>query len=128
MSSKKIHPYELAVSIGDILRDFEDDVYNATEEGLTRAEKILINNLKADSPEGPSKKYRRAWKSKGKKYKMRRYVGNTKTVQGKSGEIPLANILEYGSESPHKGRIKKTYEESLNQMVDAVKKEIEEGV
>ncbi len=128
MSSKRVDPYELAVSIGDILRDFEDDVYEATEEGLTRAEKILIANLKADSPAGTTKQYRKAWKSKGKKYKMRRYVGNTKTVQGKSGEIPLSNILEYGSKSPHKGRIKKVYEESLNQMVDAVKKEIEEGV
>ena len=126
--AKKVDIDNLEVAIVDILREYGDVVYQATEEGLTTAEKVLIKNLKAASPEGPSKKYKKAWKSKGKKYKLRRYVGNTKTVQGKSGEIPLSNILEYSSKSPHQGKIKRTYEGSINEMAAAVVAEIKKEV
>jgi hypothetical protein len=114
----------LDVAIAELLEEYGDVVYQATEEGLTAAEKVLIRNLKAASPKGKTKDYHKSWKSKGKKYKMRRYVGNTKTVQGKSGEIPLSNILEYSSKSPHQGKIKRTYEESINEMAAAVVAEI----
>lgn len=124
----KVDVNNLEVAIADILREYGDVVYQATEEGLTAAEKVLIKNLKAASPEGPSKKYKKSWKSKGKKYKLKRYVGNTKTVQGKSGEIPLSNILEYASKSPHQGKIKRTYEESINEMAAAVVAEIKKEV
>ena len=118
----------LDVAVADILREYGDVVYQATEAGLTAAEKVLIRNLKAASPKGKTKDYRKRWKGKGKKYKMRRYVGNTKTVQGKSGEIPLSNILEYSSKSPHQGKIKRTYEQSISEMAAAVVAEIKKEV
>ena len=118
----------LDTAIADLLREYGDVVYEATEAGLTAAEKVLIKNLKAASPEGKSKGYKKAWKSKGKKYKMHRYIGNTKMVQGKSGEIPLSNILEYGSKSPYQGLIKRTYEQSINEMAAAVVAEIKKEV
>jgi len=121
--AKKVDVNNLQVAIGDILRDYGDVVYKATEEGLTAAEKVLINNLKANSPKDKGK-YAKSWKGKGKKYKLHRYVGNTKTVPGKSGEIPLSNILEYATKSPHQGLIKRTYESSINQMAAAVVAEI----
>ena len=119
----KVDVNNLEVAIADILRDYGDVVYKATEEGLTAAEKVLINNLKANSPKDKGK-YAKSWKGKGKKYKLHRYVGNTKTVPGKSGEIPLSNILEYATKSPHQGLIKRTYESSINQMAAAVVAEI----
>jgi len=124
----KVDIDNLEVAIADILREYGDVVYQATEEGLTAAEKVLIKNLKAASPEGPSKKYKKSWKSKGKKYKLRRYVGNTKMVPGKSGEIPLSNILEYAEKSPHQGLIKRIYESSIDQMAAAVVAEIKKEV
>ena len=126
--ANKIDVNNLEVAITDILREYGDVVYQATEEGLTAAEKVLIKNLKAASPEGPSKKYKKAWKGKGKKYKLRRYVGNTKMVPGKSGEIPLSNILEYAEKSPHQGLIKRIYESSIDQMAAAVVAEIKKEV
>ena len=111
-----------ADAVADILRDYGDLVYQATEEGLTAAEKTLIKNLKASSPRDTPDYYKK-WKGK-KKYKLKRYVGNTKTVQGKSGEIPLSNILEYSTKSPHQGLIKKTYENSIEEMAQAVVNEI----
>ena len=123
--AKKIDVNNLEAAIADILREYGDVVYKATEEGLTAAEKVLINNLKASSPKSPGGgKYAKSWKGKGKKYKLRRYVGNTKTVKNKSGEIPLSNILEYSAKSPHQGKIKRTYESSINQMAAAVVAEI----
>jgi hypothetical protein len=125
--AKKVDVNNLEVAIADILREYGDVVYQATEEGLTAAEKVLINNLKANSPKDKGE-YAKSWKGKGKKYKLRRYVGNTKTVQGKSGEIPLSNILEYSSKSPHQGKIKQTYEESINEMAAAMVAEIKKEV
>lgn len=125
--AKKVDVNNLEVAIADILREYGDVVYQATEEGLTAAEKVLINNLKANSPKDKGE-YAKSWKGKGKKYKLRRYVGNTKTVQGKSGEIPLSNILEYSSKSPHQGKIKRTYEESINEMAAAMVAEIKKEV
>ena len=121
--AKKVDVNNLEVAIADILREYGDVVYQATEEGLTAAEKVLINNLKAGSPKDKGE-YAKSWKGKGKKYKLHRYVGNTKTVPGKSGEIPLSNILEYATKSPHQGLIKRTYESSINQMAAAVVAEI----
>lgn len=122
--AKKIDVNNLEVAIADILREYGDVVYQATEEGLTAAEKVLINNLKADSPKDKGE-YAKSWKGKGKKYKLRRYVGNTKTVKGKNSDtVPLSNILEYASKSPHQGLIKRTYDASIEEMAAAVVAEI----
>lgn len=123
----------LEVAIANILSEYGDLVYKATEEGLTAAEKVLIKNLKASSPgknekTGAKGEYQKGWKSKGKKFKLKRYVGNTKSVKGKSGDIPLSNILEYSSKSKHQGLIKRTYESSIDEMARAVVNEIKKEV
>ena len=119
----KIDIDDLAVSIEELLDDYSDEIYFATEEGLEKAEKVLINNLKAASPKD-SGDFAKSWKGKGKKYKLRRYVGNTKMVDGKKGPIPLSNILEY-STVRGKPFIKSTYEKSMPEMRDAIIKSIE---
>lgn len=119
----------MAVVIEETLKEFGDLVYNATEKGLDAAQNVLIRNLEARSPEGPSKKFRKGWKSKGKKYKTRRYVGNTKTVPARGGEeVPLSNILEYSQKSPHRGLIKAIYYDSIEQMEAAIVAEIKKEV
>lgn len=114
---------DLAVSIEELLDDYSDEIYFATEEGLEAAEKILIKNLKEASPKD-TREFAKSWKGKGKKYKLRRYVGNTKMVDGKKGTIPLSNILEY-STVRGKPFIKDTYEKSIPEMRDAIIKNIE---
>lgn len=114
-------------AILDILEEYGDLVYDATEQGLTAAEKVLVKNLKSASPK-ESGIFAKKWKGKGKKYKMRRYVGNSTTVKGKDGrEIPLANILEY-STAHGKPFIKATYEKSIPEMARAAIEEIKKGV
>jgi hypothetical protein len=119
----KINIDDLAVSIEELLDDYSDEIYFATNEGLDEAEKVLIKNLKAASPKNTGE-FAKSWKGKGKKYKLRRYVGNTKMVDGKKGPIPLSNILEY-STVRGKPFIKSTYEKSIPEMRDAIIKSIE---
>lgn len=127
--AKKINIDDLEIAIEDLLDDYSDEIYFLTDEGLNEAENVLIENLKEASPKSPpsvkgSGKFAKSWKGKGKKYKLRRYVGNTKMVEGKKGPIPLSNILEY-STIRGKPFIKKTYEESIPAMREAIIKTIE---
>lgn len=119
----KVDVNNLSVAAEEILKVYADGVYNATEEGLKAAEKVLINDLKATSP-SKTGDYKKGWKAKGKRWKLKRYVGNTKTVKQKGGEIPLSNILEYASKSPHRGLIKRTYENAIPKMEQALISEI----
>ncbi|QRN86034.1 hypothetical protein JR334_02025 [Clostridia bacterium] len=125
MASIKVTPDTLEAAIAEALEQYGDAVFHATEAGLTAAEKILIQNLKADSPEGVTKSFKKGWKGKGKKYKLKRYVGNTVMVPGKKGSIPLSNILEY-AENGHPF-IRKTFERSIDQMVNAIIDEVKKG-
>lgn len=126
-SAPMITPEQLSDAISEILEGYGDVVYTVTEEGLDKAEKFLIDNLKTASPKRTGR-FAKNWKGKGRKYKLRRYVGNSTTVMSdKSGEIALANIFEY---STTRGRpfIKETFESSVPAMAQAVVNEIKKGV
>jgi hypothetical protein len=123
INTENIPVVSIGGAIEKIVKEYSDTIYYATEEGLDEAEKILINELSAASPESkkprPGKRFARSWKGKGRKYKLQRYVGNTKVVEGKSGKIPLSNILEY-STIRGKPFINRTYQNSINKMTAAI--------
>lgn len=119
----KVNIDNLSIEIEKILRNYGDLVFQATEKGLTAGEKVLIRNLKRESPKD-SGEYAKSWKGKGRKYKLKRYVGNTKMVKGKKREIPLSNILEYSTKSKYYGLIKTTYLESTEEIAQAIIDEI----
>lgn len=126
MAEAVISTRSLSDAISDILEEYGDVVYQTTEEGLNAAEKVLKNKLKQASPKD-SGDFRKAWKGTGKKYKLARYVGNTKTVQSKGRNIPLSNIFEYSTTNHARPFVKQTFENSEDEMaramIDAVKKE-----
>ena len=127
--SVKIELGDLGKEIESILDEYGDEVYEAVEAGLDAAEATLINKLRTSSPEGKTKQYRNSWKSKGKRYKLKRYVHNTKMVKkGEKGSVPLSNILEYSEASKHQGLIKRTFDGSVDSMsaafMDEFKKKI----
>lgn len=115
-----VGPKDLQTAVAGVLKEFSEDVYRSTEEGLDAAEKVLIENLKAASPR-KSGKFAKRWKSTGKKYKLSRYVHNTTMVPGKhgNGEVPLSSILEY---SPERGSpfIAEVFEQSIEAMGQAI--------
>lgn len=126
---------ELDKAISKLMEEYGDQVYKVSNEALGAGEKILINNLKAASPEIKNppdgyvkKRFKNNWKGTGKKYKLKRFVGNTTAVKSKkSDEIPLSNVLEY-STVRGKPFIKKTYESSVNAIANAIINEIKKGV
>jgi len=115
-------------AIEDCMREYGDLVYEATEEGLSEGEKVLVSKLKDATPGSPPHKrnFKKNWKGTGKKYKLHRYVGNTTTVTGRNGEaISLANIFEY---SATRGQpfIKNTFESNVDNIAAAVVAKIKE--
>lgn len=126
-SQPMITPDKLSDAISDILAEYGDVIFIATEDGLDAASDVLIRNLKAASPK-KSGKFAKNWKSKGRKYKLRRYIGNSTTVfSDKHGEIALANILEY-STTRAKPFIKETFENSVPEMAQAMVNKVKKGV
>jgi HK97 gp10 family phage protein len=117
---------KLDSAISDILKEYGDVVFTATDEALAAGEKVLIKNLKAASPKDKGD-YKKAWRGTGKKYKLRRFVGNTTTVISKGKATPLTNILEY-STTKGKPFVKKTYESNVNEIARAIVNEIKKGV
>lgn len=110
----------MADEINKQLKEYGNAVFKHTNEGLDKAQGILINTLARNSPKGKGK-YSKGWKEKtGKKYGGRRYVGNTSVVKGaKSDTIPLSNILEFkkvGSR-PH---IQRTVDSVAEQMATEI--------
>lgn len=136
--AKSININSLEIAIGDILKEYGDVIFKATDEALGAGEKVLIKNLKSASP-SDSGEYKKSWRGTGNKYKLKRYVGNTKvltekikykrkTERIKYKETPLSNILEYSPTSPHQGLIKRTYQSSVNEIASAIVNEIKKGV
>ena len=117
-------------AIGDILEEYADLTFKVTDKSLDAGAKVLIKNLKANSPDGESlgaNKFKNSWKQ-GKKYKLKRYVGNTKMVKGKKGEVALSNIFEYSTGKNARPFIKRTHENSVNEIANAIIEEVKRGI
>ena len=125
--SKSIDINNLEVEISKIMEEYGDVIFKTTNKAMAAGEKVLIKNLKDASPKGETGQFAKSWKGKGAKYKLKRYVGNTKMVKSKGKEIPLANILEY-STTRGKPFIVKTYESSVAEIARAIVDEIKKGV
>jgi len=122
-----VNPNSVEDAISNIMKEYGDVIYKATEEGLAAGEKVLIRNLKAASP-SKSGEFKKSWKGTGKKYKLRRFVGNTKTVISQGKKVPLANIFEYSTTNHYKPFVKQTYESSINEIASAIVNEIKKEV
>lgn len=123
--SVKIKTDGIELALEDILKNYQDLLTSATEEGLDDAAEIFLKNAESMSPRRTGD-YARSWAVKEKKYRLRRYVGNTKAVKGKKSDaVPLINVLEYSAVRGRK-HVQKIFNASLNGMVEAIAKKIEE--
>ena len=73
------------------MEEYADLTFKVTDKSLDAGAKVLIKNLKAASPKD-SGEFAKSWKQ-GKKYKLRRYVGNTKMVNGKKAKCRYQTSL-----------------------------------
>lgn len=89
---------DLKNQFDDIINEYKKELRSDIEKALTKASNVLLEKFVEASPTGDSvPHFKDSWGLK-TKYTGVRYIGNTKTVESKSGNIPLINILEYG---PH---------------------------
>ena len=106
-----------------MLRQYGEHVLEAAEDGLDKAEGYILERLEEASPKGTGG-FSRAWEGSGRKYKLARFIRNSKMVPSKtSGEIPLSNILEY-SKRHGKPFIRRTIKNSTAAACAAAVKEI----
>lgn len=115
---------QLDDAIREIMEEYGDIIFKASDEGIDAAAKELARLEKTATPKD-SGEAARGWRVQAPRYKLVRFVGNSKTVQGADGEIALMNILEY-STTRSKPFIKKTFEANIDALARIVMGRIEQ--
>ena len=120
-----IDPEDLTRTIQDALNEFGDLAVSATDEALIEGATVLVKALKRASPVKTGR-YKKGWRIN-KKPKLKKYVRNTTTEDGKNGSVPLSNVLEY-SETKGDPFIAKTFESTVDDIALAIIQAIEENL
>lgn len=89
------------IAVNEILEDAGLQVVKLTDKAIDEAADLVKDRLISASPSGAGHggHLKDGWKIK--KGKHRKVITNSKKVKGKSGNIPLVNILEYSSAHGH---------------------------
>lgn len=120
MTTKKINATEFELAFEEILKEYEDILTEATDEGLDEAAEVYIGNAQRLSPRRTGR-YAANWAVYQKKYHLKRYVGNSTT--SKEG-IPLINLLEYSTGKKRRPHVQKIFNESIPGMLEAIEKNL----
>ena len=106
-----------------IFVDFIHQSFDARQDALQAGAEVAKTALENATPRNTGE-MARSWGIK-TKYKDRRYVGNSKTVNGGGKEgIPLSNVLEYKEGNKHYGFIRQTFDNTEPQIFDAIKNKL----
>ena len=111
--------------LDDIFVDFIHQSFEVRQSALQAGAEVAKTALENATPRDTGE-MAQSWQIKDK-YKDRRYVGNTKTVNGGGKQdIPLSNILE-NKEGKTYGFIKQTFDNAQPQIFDAIKNKLNGG-
>lgn len=89
---------DLEKQMQQILKEYNAELRVDIEKALTQSSTLMVEAMKQASPVGESSQhFKDQWGLK-TKYSGVRYIGNSKSIPSKNGNIPLINLLEYG---PH---------------------------
>lgn len=106
-----------------IFVDFIHQSFDARQDALQAGAEVAKTALENATPRNTGE-MARSWGIK-TKYKDRRYVGNSKTVNGGGKEgIPLSNVLEYKKGNKHYGFIRQTFDNTEPQIFDTIKNKL----
>lgn len=123
MASEKIDLDNLADVVEEILKEFLNTNFEVRQKALQKGAELLKQKLENVAPVGPTGDFQKSFYIE--EYKDHKYVGNTKTVSGGGKEaIPLINLLEYSDKTQF---MRRTFEESKEEIYNEVKKYIENG-
>lgn len=134
----KITPDQLPEKLNGILSEFLHSSFDTRQEALQAGAEVFKDAVAAATPKDTGE-MAESWAIK-TKYKDRRYVGSTrvakgvvhrKTKEGGKGEaregVPLSNVLEYAENSPHKGFIRRCFDNTEPQIFAAIKSKLNNG-
>lgn len=124
MADTTISINDLAAAIQKELDDYGKAVITSSEEALDAGAKVIQDALKEASPRRRPVFYK-TWRVQ--KYKSERFIGATATVSGRSGEIPLTNILEFSTKHGHPF-IQTTYERAIPAATQAYMNTLKKGI
>lgn len=111
--------------------DFIHQSFETRQDALQAGAEVAKTALENATPRGETGGMARSWGIK-TKYKDRRYVGNSKTVNGKGKDgryregIPLSNVIEYKDNGKH-AFIRNTFDGAQGQIFDAIKNKLNGG-
>lgn len=126
MADKNIQIEEFTKELDNIFADYIHQSFDERQKALQAGAEVFKTAIENATPQDTGE-MARSWEIKDK-YKDRRYVGNTKTVNGGGKEgIPLSNVLEYKEGSKHYGFIRQTFESTEPQIFDTIKKSLSNG-
>lgn len=111
---------KLGDALSEVLEDITAEVYEAADRGLDKAAEYMKDKLEAATPI-ESGATRGMWVINFK-YRNVRYINNLR-LNDKG--IPVVNLLEFGSRG--KPFVRKTVDAEQDNIVNIVKKEIENG-
>ena len=124
MADTTISINDLAAAIQKELDDYGKAVITSSEEALDAGAKVIQDALKEASPRRRPLLYK-TWRVQ--KYRGERYIGATATAKGRSGEIPLTNILEFSTKHGHPF-IQATYERTIPAATQAYINTLKKGI
>ena len=94
ISTGKIALEDMPDALTEILTDFQRSSFDVRQNAVQAGAEVFKSAVEQATPRDTGG-MADSWEIK-TKYKDRRYVGNTKTVNGGGKEnIPLSNVLEY---------------------------------
>lgn len=131
MADKIIAIENLPKELETIFADYVKQSFDIRQKALQAGAEVFKTAIEGASPKDTGATAQ-SWQIK-TKYKDRRYVGNTRTVNGKGADgrvregIPLSNILEYSDGGKHYGFIRQTYDATEPQIFDEIKNKIKNG-
>lgn len=123
MSNKRCSLGEISEELIAMAKEFNEENYELRQKAIQAGAEVFKGAIERASPRD-SGEFAQGWVIAS--YPDRRYVGNTKTVSGGGKKsIPLSNVLEYSEKSPHRGLIRKCFDENEADIFAAIKKTIQ---
>ncbi len=120
---------QLSDAVNEVLQEIITDTYEAIDRGLDKAARYTEQKLMAATPKGETGATEVSWEVDFR-YKNVRYIYNTNTRPGnplndEGSNVPIVNMLEFGSKG--KPFVRRTLEMEQNNIINIIKKEIENG-
>lgn len=134
--AKTVKLKDVSDELEKLLTDFLHTSFEKRQEALQAGAEVFRDAVAASTPVDTGE-MAKSWRIK-KKYKDRRYVGNTrvahgvvhrKNKDGTRGEaregVPLSNILEYAENSKYRDFVDKCFQSTEPQIYAAIKNKLD---